>query len=51
VVWTTALVMAVGALAGGALGGKLAGWIKPVTLRRVVVTIGMVVGVIYLVRL
>lgn len=51
VVWTTALVMAVGALAGGALGGKLAGWIKPATLRRVVVTIGMVVGVIYLARL
>ena len=51
VIWTTALVMAVGALVGGALGGKLAGRIKPATLRWVVVTIGTVVGVIYLVRL
>ena len=51
VVWTVALVMAVGALAGGALGGKLAGRIKPATLRWVVVTIGTLVGLIYLVRL
>jgi hypothetical protein len=50
VVWPVALVMAVGALVGGALGGKLAGRIKPATLRWVVVTIGTVVGVIYLVR-
>ena len=51
VVWTVALVMAVGALLGGALGGKLAGRIKPATLRWVVVTIGTLVGLIYLVRL
>jgi uncharacterized membrane protein YfcA len=51
VVWTVAVVMAVGALAGGALGGKLAGRIKPATLRWVVVTVGTLVGVIYLVRL
>jgi uncharacterized protein len=51
VVWPVALVMAVGALIGGALGGRLAGRIKPATLRRVVVTIGTLVGLIYLVRL
>jgi uncharacterized membrane protein YfcA len=45
-----AAVMAVGALAGGALGGKLAGKIKPTTLRWIVVSIGVVVAVIYLVR-
>jgi uncharacterized membrane protein YfcA len=50
VVWSVALVMAVGALLGGALGGKFAGRIKPATLRTIVVTIGFVVGIIYLVR-
>jgi hypothetical protein len=50
VVWPVALVMAVGALAGGALGGRLAGRIKPATLRWIVVGIGVVVAVIYLVR-
>ena len=50
VVWSVALVMAVGALLGGVLGGKLASKIKPAALRWVVVTIGFVVGIIYLVR-
>jgi uncharacterized protein len=50
VVWPVALVMAVGALAGGALGGRLAGRIQPGTLRRIVVVIGVVVAVFYLVR-
>jgi len=50
VVWSVALVMAVGALLGGAIGGKLASKIKPATLRWVVVTIGFTVGIIYLVR-
>jgi len=48
--WTVALVMAVGALLGGALGGRLASKIKPNTLRAIVVTIGFTVGIIYLVR-
>jgi uncharacterized membrane protein YfcA len=51
VVWQAALVMAVGALIGGALGGRLAGRIEPSVLRWVVVGIGVVVGVVYLVRL
>jgi len=50
VLWPVALVMAVGALAGGALGGRLAGKIKPLTLRRLVVAIGLVVAGIYFVR-
>jgi uncharacterized protein len=49
VVWTAALVMAVGALVGGALGGRLAGRLKPVLLRRIVVTIGVIVAIIYLI--
>jgi uncharacterized membrane protein YfcA len=50
VLWSAALVMAVGALIGGTLGGKLAGRIKPSTLRWTVVTIGVIVAIIYLVR-
>ena len=50
VVWAAAAVMAVGALIGGVLGGKLAGRIKPAVLRYLVVTIGVIVAVIYLVR-
>jgi uncharacterized protein len=51
VVWSAALVMAIGALIGGALGGRLAGRIKPSVLRWVVVGIGIIVGIIYLLRL
>jgi hypothetical protein len=51
VVWSAALVMAVGALIGGSLGGRLAGRIKPSLLRWIVVSIGLVIGLIYLVRL
>jgi uncharacterized membrane protein YfcA len=50
VVWSAALVMAVGALIGGIAGGKLAGRIKPSTLRWTVVTIGVIVSIIYFVR-
>jgi uncharacterized membrane protein YfcA len=42
--------MAVAALIGGWLGGKLAGSIKPNQLRWLVVSIGVVVGIIYLIR-
>jgi uncharacterized membrane protein YfcA len=50
VVWSAALIMAAGALAGGALGGRLASRIRPLVLRRIVVTVGLIVAVIYLVR-
>ncbi len=48
--WPAGVVMAVGAVAGGALGGRLAGRIRPATLRLVVVTVGFVVGLAYLAR-
>ncbi|HVN54946.1 MAG TPA: sulfite exporter TauE/SafE family protein [Anaerolineaceae bacterium] len=50
VVWSVALIMAVCALAGGSLGGRLAGRIQPSTLRLVVVVIGVIVAGIYFVR-
>lgn len=50
VVWSAAIVMAAGALAGGALGGRLAGRIRPILLRRIVVTVGFIIAIIYLVR-
>jgi uncharacterized membrane protein YfcA len=46
--WPAALVMAVAALLGGAVGGRFAGRVRPATLRRVVVVIGVVVAIIYL---
>lgn len=49
VVWSAVLVMALGALVGGAVGGRLASRIKPATLRWIVVVIGVVVALIYLV--
>lgn len=50
VVWLAALVMAAGALIGGALGGRLAGAVKPATLRGIVVAIGLVVAIVYFAR-
>ncbi len=49
VVWTAALVMAVGALVGGSIGGRLAGRVSPVALRWIVVTIGVIISILYLV--
>ena len=50
VVWSVAVVMAVGALVGGTLGGKLAGKVKPSALRWTVVIIGVVISIIYFIR-
>ncbi len=50
VMWLAAIVMAAGALLGGSLGGRLAGRVKPASLRRIVVIIGLIVGVAYLIR-
>lgn len=47
VVWLVAAVMAVCALLGGAVGGKLAGRLNPVVLRWVVVGIGIIVSIYY----
>ena len=50
IVWSAMLVMAVGALLGGVLGGRLAGRIHPVTLRRIVVTAGVIIALIYFIH-
>ncbi len=50
VVWSAALVMAIGALIGGSVGGRLAGRMRAELLRRIVVAIGLAVGIVYLVR-
>lgn len=50
VVWSAALVMAIGALIGGTLGGRLAGRIQPSTLRWTVVVIGVTLSIIYFIR-
>ena len=47
IVWWAMAVMAVGALVGGNLGGRLAGNIRPALLRGIVVTVGLVIAVIY----
>lgn len=50
VVWSTALIMAIGALIGGVLGGRFASRINPSVLRWVVVIIGITISIIYFVR-
>jgi uncharacterized protein len=50
VLWTAAAVMAIGALAGGVLGGRVASIIKPVILRWIVITIGLIVATVYFLR-
>jgi len=50
VVWLVAAVMAVCALLGGAVGGKLVGKLNPVALRWVVVIIGLTVSIYYFVK-
>ncbi len=50
VVWSAALVMMAAALVGGALGGRLAGKVKPARLRGIVVAIGVIVAIGYLLR-
>jgi uncharacterized membrane protein YfcA len=50
VVWPAALVMAVGALAGGALGGRVAARLPAAVLRRLVVVIGVLASLFYFTR-
>lgn len=50
VIWPLAIVMAIGAVAGGALGGRFATMIAPATLRKVVVVAGILIAAIYFVR-
>ncbi len=48
--WGAAVVMAVGSLAGGALGGRLASRINPARLRAVVVLLGVAVAIVFFLR-
>jgi uncharacterized membrane protein YfcA len=50
VVWLVAAVMAVSALLGGAVGGKLAGKMNPIILRWLVVGIGILVALYYFLK-
>lgn len=49
-VWSAALVMAVGSLFGGTLGGRIASAISPTALRLLVIAIGAGVAVLFFVR-
>jgi uncharacterized protein len=49
--WTAALVMAVGSLAGGALGGSLASRVSGTLLRVVVIVVALAVAAVYFTRL
>ncbi|MDD1695559.1 MAG: sulfite exporter TauE/SafE family protein [Methanoregula sp.] len=51
IIWPLALVMAIGALAGGAAGGRVAGRINPVHLRWTVVIISTAIGLTLLFQL
>jgi uncharacterized membrane protein YfcA len=50
VVWSAAAVMAIGALLGGALGGRLANKLPPSALRRTVVIAGIGIAMVYWVK-
>jgi uncharacterized membrane protein YfcA len=50
VIWPAAMVMALGALAGGALGGRLAGRMKPAVLRWTIVVAGVCIAAGYWIR-
>jgi len=50
VLWTTAAIMSVSALAGGVIGGRVASRIKPIVLRWIVIAVGLAVSIVYFVR-
>jgi uncharacterized protein len=50
VIWSATAVMALGALAGGALGGKVAAKIKPSALRWGVVAAGASIAIVYWIK-
>ena len=50
VVWSAAVVMAIGALVGGAIGGLVADWVRPSVLRWIVVLFGIAISIVYFVQ-
>jgi uncharacterized membrane protein YfcA len=50
VVWSVCVVMAAGALLGGALGGRVANRMKPSVLRWTVVVVGVTLALVYWMR-
>ncbi len=50
VLWSAAAIMALGALAGGALGGRLASKLNPTLLRWIVVAVGVGIAIVYWMR-
>jgi len=48
-VWSAAVVMAVGAIVGGSFGGRLFGLVRPALLRAIIVCVGIAVAIAYLV--
>jgi hypothetical protein len=50
VVWSAAVVMAIGALAGGTVGGLVAGRVRPSVLRWIVVLFGVAIAIVYFIR-
>jgi uncharacterized protein len=50
VIWSATAVMAIGAVAGGALGGKVAAKINPSILRWVVVAAGASIAIVYWIK-
>jgi len=51
VIWQVVLVMAACSLVGGAAGGMVAEHVNPGLLRRIIVVIGVIVGLVFLVQL
>jgi uncharacterized membrane protein YfcA len=47
VIWLLAGAMAVGAIIGGALGGRVAGCMNPDALRWIVVAVGVTLAIVY----
>jgi uncharacterized membrane protein YfcA len=50
VIWSAAIVMAIGALCGGVIGGLVADRIRPSVLRGIVVVFAVASAIVYFVR-
>lgn len=48
--WPVAAVMAIGAVTGGYIGGRIAGKMNPAILRWVIISIGFILCIIYFLK-